>query len=293
MKNILLAFFFGVGITFFGTKFLLQSKASSVKIDQANVEEIQTKLKSISENEYQDYLKLKDSAEKYKKADELLGKVMVLFLADLSINLKSSTTSVAAVVKPEVVPVENKVEASVQIEKNQPAENKPNTQSIAAAENKLIAAQTENEALKLLKSVEISDIGKDLHNTKPLSEKQLNLVNGKFIGVVTFDDKNKEPWRIEWELHAELVNGKVTGTQLITLSDSKKVFSRSRSNNLIQDFSAFAGDSSAILINSYGDDGYIQLYPFANTGKIFGNYYLKSKDNSFKKIGIVFLDKIN
>ena len=45
----------------------------------------QQSLRALSEADYQKYLVLKDSPEKLRKADELLGKIMQLVLADIGI----------------------------------------------------------------------------------------------------------------------------------------------------------------------------------------------------------------
>lgn len=294
MPKIALAFVLGFVFSFVSTKYFFYKQPVVQTEDVFSSQKINSRIKSISQNEYHDYLKLKDSAEKYKMADELLGKVMVLFLADLSLSLKN-TPSVSADVSL-ATHIESK-EALKDLPKTTESKNSDVSLSLdqvskKSIEEKLIATVSENEALKLLKDLEIKDLLPELKNNKILSQKQLNLINGKFAGVVTFDDK-KEPWRIEWDVNAEIVNGKVKGKQLMTLSNSKKTFSTSRGDGELTDFSAFAGDSSAILINSYGDDGYIQLYPFASTGKFFGNYYLKEKNYIFKKIGIVFLERMN
>ncbi len=293
MKQTVLSFLAGSLITFFVMKSFSPLQEIQFSKSKEQLQLINDKIKSFSENEYQDYLNLKDSVEKYKKADELLGKVMVLFLADLSLSLKKSEPLVD-------------VKASADTSKSEPSTatsstNKdeivmsPSTiqnQSTSVLESKLLASQNQNEALKILKELELKDIATEIKNTKTLTADQLKLVSGKYVGVVTFDDKT-EPWRIEWDLDGKIENGQVVGEQLITLSNSKKVFSRSLGKGSIKDFASFGEDTSAILINSYGDDGYIQLYPFANTGKIFGNYYLKDKNDKFKKIGIVFLEKVN
>lgn len=294
MKKLVLSFLAGVLLTFFIMSSLNRFASESDPIEFNELKQMKSDLKSISENEYQDYLKLKDAEEKYKKADEILGKIMILFLADLSLHVKNKSTEASADVAQDSINLKDEAQPKNEIKARSAQETQnpqPTAPNIKNLESKLLSAQTESEALKILKELEIKDIEKELKTAKTMSEKQLNMVKGKYVGVVNFDNQ-KEPWRIEWELSGEIVDGKVEGKQLIILSNSQKVFSRSRGNGNIKDFAAFAGDSTAILINSYGDDGYIQLYPYAHTGKMFGNYYLK-EENTFKKIGIVLLEKVN
>jgi regulatory protein YycI of two-component signal transduction system YycFG len=42
---------------------------------------------SFTEKEFEQYLKLKDQKKRYQKADELFGKVMLLFLAELGLKI--------------------------------------------------------------------------------------------------------------------------------------------------------------------------------------------------------------
>lgn len=53
------------------------------------------KLQLISETEYEEYLTLQSAKEKYEKADEMLGKMMLILIADIGIRL-SKTSSDAA-----------------------------------------------------------------------------------------------------------------------------------------------------------------------------------------------------
>ena len=76
----------------------------------------------------------------------------------------------------------------------------------------------------------------------------------------------------------------------IVLSKNGKAFSTSDGDDL-KKFQSSASDPSAILVNAYGDDGYMQLYPADRLNRLIGNFYLKEKLGSYKRVGIVTLEK--
>jgi len=76
------------------------------------LEDAKRKFEALAQVDYEDYLKLKTDAEKYKKADEILGKIMAVFIADLGIHFKekasvSPTPSIAT--SAPVLPVKTQV----------------------------------------------------------------------------------------------------------------------------------------------------------------------------------------
>ncbi len=48
---------------------------------------INQKVSGLTDSEISDYYKLKDQKEKYEKANEILSKIVLLFLADLGVKL--------------------------------------------------------------------------------------------------------------------------------------------------------------------------------------------------------------
>ncbi len=67
------------------------SPSGSAPISTSDYDEGIRKLQDLSENEIAEYYRLKTMEERYAKADELLGKMMTIFLADLGIKLTTDT----------------------------------------------------------------------------------------------------------------------------------------------------------------------------------------------------------
>jgi hypothetical protein len=63
---------------------------SKLKESSQKAAELNQKVQSLSKINLEEYVGLKDQREKYLKADELFGKVILLFLADLSFHMNKS-----------------------------------------------------------------------------------------------------------------------------------------------------------------------------------------------------------
>ena len=72
------------------------SPVSSECTPGEDVDTIKQKFEAIAHADYEDYLQLKSESEKAKKADEILGKIMAIFMADLGIHLKEKQVAQAA-----------------------------------------------------------------------------------------------------------------------------------------------------------------------------------------------------
>lgn len=69
---------------------ITKEEYSKLKESSQRATELNQKVQSLSEINLEEYVTLKDQREKYLKADELFGKVMLLFLADLSLHMNES-----------------------------------------------------------------------------------------------------------------------------------------------------------------------------------------------------------
>ena len=178
--------------------------------------------------DFEAYQKLKTADERYRKADEILGKIMTVFLADLGLR---ATMPVAA------VPSSNSQVAASQSdhrEANQPPAASPETVAETPVkkeasgrewiryENQIKELVSENEVKDTLKKMEIKDLFSELKNAGTLSASQVQSVIGKYVGEITFFD-NSHVWAVEWSLDARLRNdGRLVGKQDISLSGKRE-----------------------------------------------------------------------
>jgi hypothetical protein len=100
MKHIVVSVLF---ILFLVAAYGFGFKNAKNKYEKVNEQTIQgdfrSNFKNLTNAELEDYLKLKDQREKYEKADELLSKMMLLFLADLGLHSKKENFHPLALAK--------------------------------------------------------------------------------------------------------------------------------------------------------------------------------------------------
>ena len=271
----LAALLFGVALGYF-------SGNRESTLDSAEV--TQRALRALSESDYQEYLRLKDSPEKLRKADELLGKIMQLVLADIGLNAAKPRAASPALEAPAAA---SSPAAKVTL--------KPDTVGAGRkwleVEQKVVNGNSETEALEALKGVEIADMFQELRASQPLSSDQLRQINGRYVGEITFYD-GAEPWHMEWLVQADQKNGGLSGKQDIKLSKNGKVFSHTNNDGTLKDFSAAAGNSKAIFLKANGDSGYLQLWEANALQRLAGVYFSKETIDRFKAIGTVNLERV-
>src|SRR4051812_35867240 len=74
---------------------ILQRPATQLDGHEAQ-SELKEKLQTLTDNDITEYYRLKNLEDKYKKADEILGKIVTLFLADLGIRVSKTTLKMAS-----------------------------------------------------------------------------------------------------------------------------------------------------------------------------------------------------
>jgi hypothetical protein len=251
-------------------------------LDSAQV--TQLALRSLSETDYQEYLSLKDSPEKLRKADDLLGKIMQLVLADIGIHSRTRPGPTAA---PLVAFPANSAAATATAK----------TDVVVAprkwleVEQKVVSGNSESEILEALKAVEIPELFHELRTSQALSNDQLRQINGRYTGEILFYDGG-EPWHVEWTVAADSKNGILSGKQDLKLSKNGTVFSHANNDGALKDFSAASGVSKAIFVKANGDSGYMQLWEANALQRLAGVYFLKENIDQLKAIGTVNLQRV-
>ena len=79
-----------VGGAFFSKSPLEKASVVSLKSEEpARFEELQSKIQEIHDVDIQEYLKLKEQKAQFLKANDILSKMMMIFLADLGLRMSS------------------------------------------------------------------------------------------------------------------------------------------------------------------------------------------------------------
>ncbi len=305
VQAFVIIFFTGIGF-FLGSKPVQQRNSVDIDYNSQTISELEEKFKLLSKNEFADYLQLKNQKLKYEKAEEILGKMMLIFLTDLG--LKASSQHQTPI---NSLTLRDNAEENAKDRSNQPngdyqKNNKMNSlsknSSEPSSENqklhwskneaKFSDVRSEKDIQSFLSSVVIKDLFSEMRSANKVSEMQLDELNGQFIGKVIFDSKSREPWDVFLDLKGDLKNGILDGTSLVELSKNGKAFSTSRSNgNLDENFKSFAGSSEAILVSANRERSFFQLYLPNKLNKLIGNYYSKKSVGQYVKEGYVVLER--
>jgi hypothetical protein len=286
---------------------------------RSRYENLRSKFEEIGQVDIEEYLQLKSLRERYQKADEILGKILLIMIADFGLraskeqlhSLKNRVidssggpnssnsaniqpSAAARVTERPTEPAASHISGIGGVRPGPGAERK--FVKVGAKANVI---SNENDMEEFLKTVEIPDFFSEIRARTPLSSKQASLLNGIFKGKIHLDpSEDNDPeeariWDVEMETDGRFENGKFIGSSEIRMFRNGRRFSRSTSGqgSTLENFAAFAGDDSAMLLNVYGDDGFVQLYYFPLLNRFSGNYYGKKDIGQFEKRGRVSLLK--
>lgn len=244
-------------------------------------------IQNIAETDYKQYLTMPTSQLKCDKAEELLNRVIVLFLTDLAHHMRGSTPTLipnrpheerialpSAETKPAPSNIGSKLDQEPTHEANQTAVKPKNQIAWATIVKSIKESRSEKEAVEALDKIVLPNLAATFRAAVGIGRDQLTTINGKYTGAVTFID-GREPWHIEWTVDGSMDKTAISGNYEITMAKQGKQFSRSRGNITAKTFKVSNEDHSAIIIDVYGHDGYLQLYPVDKLEKLVGNMYLK------------------
>jgi hypothetical protein len=141
------------------------------------------KFEQLAQTDYEDYLKLKTDAEKYKKADEILGKIMAIFMADLGIHLKEAAAKVSPTPLSGTSPSPSPTAITKSIAQATPAP------LFKPFDDKDLRAINSPQAEKaFLKAEQFSDPKFALFNASQVQSLNSTMLQGCFQGNLTYSD---------------------------------------------------------------------------------------------------------
>lgn len=292
-----------VGAFFFGRNYGEETKVESsefknLKSDNFNNKNAQDELVNLKEK----FQKLLDSSD-LKKSDEILGKIMTIFLADLSLQLTADqqkdieigkrscvmkppepVVSVKTENKPEIKPDPKHVdeEPVVEVKKS----GIKNEGKFKVAEFELAEAQDTDSIRKALAQLELKKLSGILDGAPRSSFQQSKKFFGSYRGSV-IDTTGK----IYGTLVLDIKN---TPAAKDPITGSVKLFRdgvESTGSDFDTDALGYTSESFAATLIQMGSRGYLQLYKSESTQKIAGIYYERLPNETTKTIGKFILSR--
>jgi hypothetical protein len=272
--------------------------------DTISTQEAKQKLQALAETDLEDYYRLKTMEEKYLKADEILGKIMVIFLADMGLRVSQSAQTAAkqpALVAPSASPpppspTPRAPSPHIPLATPVVAEDASGAfpKGLAQSEASLVNIREGRGVAELLKKTQLENFDAALTKTSSFTNNEmLQSLNGAFDGRASVTSGGKpRRWDVRIELAGTMNAQKLTGNLKIRMAENGRVFSDSSSNGNIPDFREFpANDSKAILAKA-APDTYFQVYYLKELDQLAANIYERKDDDSkFTHIGTMTLSR--
>ena len=237
------------------------------------------KLQNLSDVEIAEYFQLKTMEEKYRKADEILGKIVAIFLADLGLHVSDRTAKQARDVLAGnyTIPITEKSIPPTVKSQEPLSRAKLQHANLLEAERKLQSGIADRDVDDFLKSVKLDDIIPEARNSSSFSfaNPPPEALFGHYQGQTTLQDGTHRIWDIVMDVSGGVKEDHIEGTERITLSENGKIFSNKSGDGDIKDFKRSLGGSDAILIEA-SPSTYFQLYYLKNQDEFIGNLYQQS-----------------
>lgn len=283
------------------------AELQSLQDEQRKFQKLKGELSALSAHDFEEYVRLKDLERKYKKADELIGKMILIFLADLGLRVSDEQARFAQVSASGDRPSESASppthsasgeslrEGRLQAQ----APNLPQTavqpgkSTWVQAESKLADLRDEKEIEEFLKATRIQDLSSELKKTT-LIKKPDPRIEGCFEGAARVITEPPKTWQMKTNVvfdpdrGSEGESANVSGKTSVEISENGRIFSNSRGSGPVKDFRNFTQDSSALLLKA-GQRLYFQLYYLQEQDAYAGNVYELGDSAEFKFHGTVRL----
>ena len=286
-----LCFALGYGMQLLKPEFAVVKTEGVSVIQTEAMDQARKKFESLAQVEYQDYLNLKSAEEKYKKADEILGKVFQIFLADLGIHVVRRTETVAAASQTPGLSSEQAPGSTI----TALPVGAPDVTGKAAAHPYIGGSLTvtlsglndEAQTTAFLKANEIEDFTQIIFDSKPMPKPPKTLV-GCYEGDIEFNDG--KTWQMKMSHAFEDSGAASSGTYFITMFAQGQKDSRTRGNGVMKDVRGIPSSPDSLLIQASPTDNF-QLFYLPQSESFIGNIYQKQKDEKFVPKGKVTLHR--
>lgn len=264
------------------------TKIVSEKISPKISSSLNSEIEKMTHEELQEYIQLKDMKAKYEKADEILGKVILLFLANLGTKVPSNVQHYFAqgnpkrnYIEPEAITVAKKEQKGPELFLNE-KKKKINIDIFKKINEEEFAKRHVR-----LSDIEIDNALIEFNSLKPVdSLNKLKYLLGVFEGEIYFFNGRYANQTHQMSLDVDLVekDNKLNGAYSLKISNQGKVYSHNRGG----------GDNRQIRFSIKSRCYFLEVSPNEylcvrklddDYGSISGKFY---QDNKYIGIGTFF-----
>lgn len=243
-----------------------------------NLDELVKKLQDIENIDVEEYHRLKSDAEKFKKANEIYGKVMQLFLASLASKLDARKWK--PLTTPQAVPMESLSRSTPSVEKKWEEPPVP----LPSSGQEVFLDENPEESFRDLRHKLRNPTAQ--YQSANIGQTPLHLMEqmqGVYEGEIQLYGNSRERWHLRIDSNYVYDGKKWSGSSLIQLSDAEHgVFSTSRSEGDNADFQGIPGDKKTLIVKA-SPSIFFHLWP-VNNRTFRGLMYERNKKNKKYKL---------
>lgn len=250
--------------------------------------EFKSPFQKLSPEEIREYLRTQNADEKLRKADELLAKMMQIFVAQVGLKLTQADLNQFGKVPSKAetaAPIDNqpppKIETPPAVAKNQDVEDRLLAQRLKSRTRNVNSAAEADRFAKMLGD----NYAERVQDSQILTREQIRNLNGIFEGEIKFD-KDKTVQRVNLEF-----NGRVEKNRFIEGTLSLKIFDEN--NKLINQTTGsgnvsknLSGNENEIFVEAGRYFLQLTFFPAMDS---WGGVYLENEKGRFNRLGSVIL----
>lgn len=269
----------------------IEASAIPVAVESTNpncqeFENFKTQLNGISPDEIRAYLKTQDANQKLKKADEILGKMVQILVAQVGFQIHKNELQQFGKIPDSKARMDHQPPATpvpAPTAEAPPEQATASPQRISRLTVRINTVENEDQARSLLRSMG-TNFTERFNQSGDLTAEEVQNLNGDFDGTAVFD-KDRRTQRLSLHFQGQIIQKKLQGNWAMqTFADGgKQIGNSSGRGNLTKDFS---GNDNEIFIE-FGRQ-YFQLVYFPALDQWMGNILVKER-NQYNKVGFASL----
>lgn len=241
-------------------------------------EEAIAKLQRLAEADLEEYYRLQASREKFRKADEILGKIMTIFLADLGLHVSRHAVDASKKEPPPArapEPIARVAPAPIAAKPGGSSPSGGDSAHQRLAERRIGNARTEEELAADLRRVRLPDLNDSIRQSVPFTNagNLLSSLNGQFSGLAQLRyDNGAHEWEVQLTIQGSSNGGKVSGTTHVRVLEQGILRVDSTLRGPLPGIRETKGNAQGFFLQA-GSNVYFQLFYVRELDQLAGNVY--------------------
>ncbi len=238
-----------------------------------------TVVNQLSEEDFKEYLRLKDDKEKLEKAEEIFSKIIVLMLYDIGVKISNPVKEAFLRPKDEITSLSfDTTTKTFDTRGVNKVAVMPNAQVPVVSTKSLDEVSDVSEVDKIVEAQQMDPNKIPITNFQPATAKSLQVLEGQFEGLMRPLD-GKQEIRVEIDLSMQQ-RVPPSGVYALRMYRGADLFSNSRGNGNLSNFQS-VGEVPSLWIAEGGGDYRFQIFYFSRLQIWKANVYHKSDSNKW------------